>query len=114
MPSISELETHYRELEAERERLREMIEKTDRMKGAVKRGMEHLREVNRSAGPGTNVGTSLGAGDGGMSTSAGITASSTSAGTGTGSIPLPTTRGERREGMSTSVWPVESDISRRD
>ena len=45
VPTISELESHYRKLEMERERLRDMLEKTDRMMSGVKRGIEEMMEM---------------------------------------------------------------------
>ena len=114
VPTISELESHYRKLEMERERLRDMLEKTDRMMSGVKRGIEEMMEMGRNSGAGSGAGTSLGAGDSGINSSSGMGASTTTAGSGTSSIPLPSSRGERREGINSTVWSVESDVSRRD
>ncbi|KZS94568.1 hypothetical protein SISNIDRAFT_453505 [Sistotremastrum niveocremeum HHB9708] len=42
-PTYAELEQHYQQLRAERRRLEEMTEKTDRMLAGVKRGLDEMR-----------------------------------------------------------------------
>ncbi|KAI9062675.1 hypothetical protein FKP32DRAFT_1612435 [Trametes sanguinea] len=43
VPSIAELDHHYRELAEQRKRLEEMLERTDRMMAGVKRGLDEMR-----------------------------------------------------------------------
>jgi GATA-binding protein len=50
VPTLAELETHYQQLNTERRRLEEMLEKTDELLIGVKRGMEQLRPHRSPSG----------------------------------------------------------------
>ena len=47
MPSIPELEAHYRELQAKRAMFEDMVEKTDRLMANLRKGIEEQRERER-------------------------------------------------------------------
>ncbi|KAI0761811.1 hypothetical protein BD413DRAFT_456864, partial [Trametes elegans] len=46
VPSVAELDNHYRELAEQRKRLEEMLERTDRMMAGVKRGLDEMRAAS--------------------------------------------------------------------
>ncbi|KAI0326997.1 hypothetical protein GY45DRAFT_1309531 [Cubamyces sp. BRFM 1775] len=47
VPSVAELDHHYRELAEQRRRLEEMLERTDRMMAGVKRGLVEMRAASQ-------------------------------------------------------------------
>ncbi|KAI0369774.1 hypothetical protein BV20DRAFT_967439 [Pilatotrama ljubarskyi] len=49
VPSVAELDHHYRELAEQRRRLEEMLERTDRMMAGVKRGLDEMRAASSGA-----------------------------------------------------------------
>ncbi|KAI8985608.1 hypothetical protein BD414DRAFT_417299 [Trametes punicea] len=51
VPSIAELDHHYRELAEQRKRLEEMLERTDRMMAGVKRGLDEMRAASGASAP---------------------------------------------------------------
>ncbi|KAI1796731.1 hypothetical protein LXA43DRAFT_879355 [Ganoderma leucocontextum] len=50
VPTLGDLDHHYRVLAEERKRLEEMLERTDRMMAGVKRGMEEMRAAGAEDG----------------------------------------------------------------
>ncbi|KAF8877903.1 hypothetical protein BD779DRAFT_1556233, partial [Infundibulicybe gibba] len=59
IPSLGDLERHYFELQEQKRRFEEMVEKTDRLMGGVKRGIEEMRAASAlnaaAAGAGQQV-----------------------------------------------------------
>lgn len=96
VPTLADLQHHYHELEQQRRKMQEMMEKTDRLMAGVKRGIDELQQASARGGNGS--------GNGG---SASIPPSSG----GASSVPLGS-RSERRD--SSNVWPVTSDQGGRD
>ena len=48
VPTLAELDHHYRQLAEERKRLEDMMERTDRMMAGVKRGLDEISERIRA------------------------------------------------------------------
>ena len=86
VPSISELERHYRELSEQRRKMAEMLDKTDKYLAGVKRGIEEMHAARKG-------GSSSG---GGVSSPPAQSSSATS-------VPLQTRSERNREG---NVWPI--------
>ena len=78
VPTLADLERHYRDMGEQKRRMEEVLERTERMMAGLKRGIEEMR-------------------GGGMVEMRG----------GNGeAVPLPGPRGEKRDREKTPVWAV--------
>lgn len=94
VPTLADLQHHYHELDQQRRRMQEMIEKTDRLMAGVKRGIDEVQQASGRGGNGNGGSASVPPPSGGAS-----------------SVPLAS-RSERRD--SSNIWPLTSDQGGRD
>ncbi|KAF5372234.1 hypothetical protein D9758_005063 [Tetrapyrgos nigripes] len=92
VPTLADLERHYADMNEQRKRMEEMLERTDRLMAGMKRGIDEMRAASQGAGQ--------------------IQRPSSSSGPAP-AVPLSRTAStdkERRE----SVWPVNTESEKRD
>ena len=93
IPTLADLQHHYHELEQQRRKMQEMIEKTDRLMAGVKRGIDEMQQASGRGGNGN-----------------GGSASVPPPSSGAPSVPLASR--ERRD--SSNIWPVSPEQGGRD
>ncbi|PBK66846.1 hypothetical protein ARMSODRAFT_347307 [Armillaria solidipes] len=108
IPTLADLERHYMELHEQKRRMEEILDRTDRLMGDVKRGMDEIRNATASSG---------GALSGSQSTSQQQQQTSSSSmpapgGSSTGAVPLA--RASDKDRSRENVWPTSINSESRD
>ncbi|KAG7443357.1 uncharacterized protein BT62DRAFT_934969 [Guyanagaster necrorhizus] len=106
MPTLAELERHYMELHDQRRRMEEILDRTDRLMGDVKRGMDEMRNTAASSGGSQSASQQ-------QQQTSSSSMSGPAGGSSTGAIPLARSSDKERS-RGENVWPTAASSESRD